>query len=141
MAAISSTVGMQAVTQAAFQQFKLQQARQNAERAEQAALSLQAKAAEARRVAENAQENARSLSVQSKQAQSIAGQAKQGVAMVESVTDMQTRLSGTVDQTSRRQADLSVPETAAPVTTSAASYPAVSTSSVQTTGTLVNTTA
>lgn len=139
MMAISSTVGMQAVTQAAFQQLKLQQARQNADRAEQIARTLQAKAADAQYVADRAQEDARSLSVQSRRAQGIAGQARQGVAMVESVGDMKTRLSGTIDQVGRIQAikaDVPVSES-----TSLAPSNSVINTSGQTTGTLVNTTA
>jgi len=136
MAVISSTAGMQAVTQAAFQQLKLQQARQNADRAEQVARALQTKAAAAQQVADQAQEDARSLTVQSSRAQNIAGQARQGVAMVESVGEMQTRLSGTIDRVAQMQVEVPVPEVTSPVP----GNPVINTSG-QATGTLVNTTA
>lgn len=140
MAAISSTVGFQAATQAAFQQLKLQQARQNAERAEQAARSLQSQAVEAQRVADRAQEDARSLSVQSSQAQRAAGQAKQGLAMIQSVDEMKASLSSTLTQVSERQE--SVRSSPAPsVSAPAKESPPVVNLSGQVTGTVVNTTA
>lgn len=100
---ISSTANSQAVTQAAFQQLKLQQARQNAEKAEQIARALAEKAAVAQREAVQADENARSLSAQSDQASNVAGQARQGLALIRSAGDMQVRLANTVSQASERQ--------------------------------------
>lgn len=132
----SSTAGMQSVTQAAFQQLKLQQARQEVARAEEAARALQAKAAEARQVADRAQENARSLTVQSSRAQSVAGIARQGVAVAESAGEMQTRLSATIDQVAQRQVDAPDSVSASLATSS----PVINTSG-QATGRLVNTTA
>lgn len=125
----SSTVGSQTAVQAGLQQLKVQQALQNAERAEQTARSLRARANEAQRVADQAQESARTLYVRSDQAQSAAGQARQGVAMMRSAGEMQTRLAGAVEQANTRQE--SVSSTAAPVLNS----------SGQVTGTIVNTTA
>lgn len=93
MAAISSTSGLQGVTQTAFQQLKLQQARQNADRAEQQARSLQIQAADAQREADRAEENARDLSVRSGRAQNEAGQARQGLAMIRSVNEMKAGLA------------------------------------------------
>jgi methyl-accepting chemotaxis protein len=145
MAAISSSAGLQAATQAAFQQLKVQQARQNAERAEQTARALESKAVEAQQVADRAQENARSLSVRSSQAQSVAGQARQGLAMIRSVEEMQTGLSNTVSQANERmvrtegsaQVGPSAAASAPPVPDA---QPVVNTSG-QVTGTVVNTTA
>lgn len=93
MASISSTSGLQGVTQAAFQQLKLQQARQNADRAEQVARSLQNQAAEAQRDADRAQENVRDLSVLSSRARGEAGRARQALAMIRSVNEMKADLS------------------------------------------------
>lgn len=136
MAGISSTGGLQAVTQTAFQQLKLQQARQNAERAEQVARSLRGEAADAQREADRAQENARSLMVRSNQAQSVAGQARQGLAMIRTVGEMQENLSNMQIRTDTVSS--STVETAA--IAPAASVPVVNTSG-QVTGTVVNTTA
>jgi hypothetical protein len=131
MAAISSStvVSIQSVTQTALQQLKVQQARQNAERAELAARSLRAQANAAQDEAERAQENARSLSVRSRQADSAAGQARQGVALIESTSQMQARLADIAGQVSERQADAATPA------------PPVVNTSGQVTGTVVNTTA
>jgi ABC-type hemin transport system substrate-binding protein len=136
MAAISSTVGVQAVTQTAFQQLKLQQARQNAERAEQVARNLQREAAEAQIEANRAGEDARSLLVQSNQAQSVAGRARQGLAMIRTVGEMKESLSNMQIRTD--SVSSSTVETAA--IAPAANVPVVNTSG-QVTGTVVNTTA
>jgi ABC-type hemin transport system substrate-binding protein len=136
MAGISSTGGLQAVTQTAFQQLKLQQARQNADRAEQVARNLRSEAAEAQREADRAQENARSLMVRANQAQSVAGQARQGLAMIRTVGEMQESLSNMQIRTDTVSS--STVETA--VIAPAANIPVVNTSG-QVTGTVVNTTA
>lgn len=135
MASISSTIGLQGVTQAAFQQLKLQQARQNAERAEQIARSLQNQAAAAQREADRAQENALDLSVRSSNAQSEAGRARQGLAMIRSVNEMKANLS---TQLTRVETSMSEAENgpAAP----AAAGPVINTSG-QLTGTVINTAA
>ena len=134
MTAVSSTIGMQSATYAAFQQLKLQQARQNAERAEQFARTLRTEAASAQREADRAQENANSLSAQSSQAQGEAGRARQGLALVSSVSGMKESLSAVLDR---------VPETAPVAKTSvaaAAPAPVVNTSG-QVTGVVINTVA
>lgn len=136
MVAISSTVGVPAVTQAAFQQLKLQQARQNADRAEQVARSLQAAAAGAQQDADRAQENARSLAVQSRQAQSAAGQARQGLALIRSVSDMEQGLSRIDLRASDAVTSAVESEPVSPVE----SAPVINTSG-QVTGVVVNTTA
>lgn len=124
------------MTQTAFQQLKLQQARQNAERAEQVARNLRSEAADAQREADRAQENARSLMVRSNQAQSVAGQARQGLAMIRTVGEMQESLSNMQIRTDTVSG--STVETAA--IAPAANIPVVNTSG-QVTGTVVNTTA
>lgn len=135
MAEITSTVSSQAAIQGALQQLKVQQAKQNADRAEATASALSAKAGEAQRVARRAQENARSLTVQADQANSVAGQAKQGLAMLGSVGEMQTRLFNTAQQVAER---IEVE----PKTQTADSSPQpVMNTSGQLTGVVVNTTA
>lgn len=136
MAAVSSSAGYQAATQAAFQQLKVQQARQNADRAEQVANALAAKANEAQRDADRAEENARSLSVQSNQARTAAGQARQGLSMVQSVSRMAVQLAGTVEQVVERTGRQASSSEAPP----AKSAPVMNTTG-QMTGTVVNTTA
>ncbi|MEW6164887.1 MAG: hypothetical protein AB1642_07475 [Pseudomonadota bacterium] len=136
MAAVTSTAGYQAITQAAFQQLKVQQARQNAERAEQTAETLRARAADAQRTADRAQESARSLYVQSREADSAAGQARQGVALIQSTSEARAQLANTVSQASERFS----PEVSVSETTSENSAPVRNTSG-QITGRVVNTTA
>lgn len=133
MASISSTIGLQGVTQAAFQQLKLQQARQNADRAEQVARRLQNQAAEAQRAADQAQENARDLSMRSSRAQGEAGQARQGLAMIRSVNEMKAGLS-----TLLTRVEASASEAATGPTAPVAAVPVINTSG-QLTGTTINT--
>lgn len=132
MAAISSTVGMQAATQAGYQQFELLNAKRAAEKAEQVARALEEKAGDAQRVADRANARAQTLAVQSKQARNIAGQAYQGLAVMKTVSGMQAGLLNLADQVIARQ------QVAAAVNTVQA--PVVNTSG-QVTGTVVNTTA
>lgn len=134
MAEITSTVGSQAAIQGAMQQLKVQQAKQNAERAEATARALSAKASEAHRAADRAQENANALSVQAEQANSVAGQARQGLSALKSVSEMQARLAHTVGQVSERIG------VAPQDTHQDASAPVLNTSG-QLTGVVVNTTA
>jgi len=144
MATISSaSMGAQSATQAGWQQLRLQQARQNANRAEQAARALEARAADAQRIAERADENARSLFVQADQANSVAGQARQGLAMVRSVGEMQASLSNTVSQVVDRDTGA---KSAEMVVSNTESKPKAVASPVfnlsgQVTGTVVNTSA
>lgn len=133
MASISSTTGLPGVTQAAFQQLKLQQARQNAERAEQIARSLQNQAAAAQREADRAQENARDLSALSSRAQGEAGRARQGLAMIQSVNEMKADLS-----TVLTRVEASANEAENGSITPVAAAPVINTSG-QLTGTMINT--
>lgn len=139
MAVISSTAGSQTVAQGALQELRIQQARQNAGKAEQVARSLRQQAVEAQRNADRADENARSLSVQSAQAESIAGRARQGLAAMRSVGEMQTQLSQAVGRISEQlESGLPVSDVSGDV--APALVPVVNTSG-QITGTLINTTA
>jgi ABC-type hemin transport system substrate-binding protein len=121
---------MQSATQAALQQLKVQQAKQNADRAEVAARSLRAQANAAQSEADRAQENARSLYVRSDRAETAAGQARQGVAMIQSSGEMRVRLADTASQAAERQTETQPVQPAPVVNTSG-----------QVTGTVVNTTA
>lgn len=116
------------------QQLKVQQAKQNAERAEFAARSLRAQANAAQQVADRAQEEARSLYVRSDQALSAAGQARHGLAMLKSVGTMEASLSNAASQASERQAQMQ------PVQQAEMPAPVVNTSG-QVTGTVINTVA
>jgi hypothetical protein len=142
MAVISSSVGGQAASQAALQQLRVQQAKQNAERAEYAAQTLRAQADAAQSESDRAQENARSLYTRSDQAQSAVGVARQGLAAMESRDKMQVQLSNTVEQVSGR---VNVPEPGVILETGAskevAKPPAVVNTSGQMIGTVVNVTA
>lgn len=148
MTAISSTTGFQAATQAAFQQLKVSQARQTAERAEQAARALGRQAEAAQRTADVAQEEARSLAVQSGQARSDAGRARQGLAMLAQAGQMAEQLgnvaSRVVDRVTGdpggREAATPRPGAAAPVVDGAPPAP-VRNLSGQLTGGTINTTA
>lgn len=126
------------MTQAAFQQLKLQQAQQNADRAEQVARSLQVKAAAAQRDADRAQENARTLSVESNQAQNIAGRARQGVAMIRSISEMKAGLEETLIRVTASSETVEATATVSAATS--VSMPVINTSG-QVTGTRVNTVA
>lgn len=137
MATVSSSFGLQSTTQAAYQHFKLQQARQNAARAERLANSLEVEAANAQREADRAQENANSLFVRSSQAQGDAGKARQGVEAARSVDGMRERLGSVLDRVSASVATGGGAEFA-----SASERPApVVNTSGQVTGTVVNTVA
>ncbi|MFA7268399.1 MAG: hypothetical protein WC073_03540 [Sterolibacterium sp.] len=139
MVAVSSTFGSQA-TQYGWEQLKLQQARRNADRAEQTAQSLQTEATEARRAADRAVENARSLSLQSDQAQTYAGRARQGLAALQSAGQMQMQLGQVADQVIQRQQGAYSSQSAqsAQSVNPAQSAPVVNTQG-QLTGTVVNT--
>jgi len=136
MAAITSTAGSQAASQMAWQQLSLQQARQNADRAEQVARSLQERAAEAHQVAARAKENARSIATRADQARTAAGHARQGLAAIRSAGEMQRQLLDSVSRAGR-QADVAQ---VAGGGESLTLEPVVNTSG-QVTGTVVNTTA
>lgn len=112
-------------------QIQLQQARQNADRAEQQAAALQAKAQSAQTVADRAQENARSLQVQSRQAHGDAAQARLNLATQNSAGEVQSQLGDLRTQIANVLESDIFSDSAAPV---------VNTSGQQT-GTLVNVTA
>lgn len=147
MTATPSVSGFSSVVQAGWQQLRVQQARQDAAQAEQAARALGARAESAQKTANQAIKVARELSVQSDQANSNAGHARQGLAAAESADQMRAQLSSVADQVTKSQesAETSVPS-AAPVSTTAS--PSIQGSNVgvvntqgQRTGTVINTTA
>jgi len=137
--AVTSAAGAQSVGGGLWVQIQLQQARQNADRAEQQAAALQAKAQSAQSVADRAQENARSLQVASRQAQGEAAQARQNLATRSSVGEGASRVGdseaqiGKVLQSNTVKAGsiTAISESSAPVLNAAG----------QQTGTLVNVTA
>lgn len=135
MATISPLSGAQSAAQFGLQQLRLQQAKRDAEQAEQTARSLLGQARDAQRKATAAQETARSITAQAEQAQAVAGQARQGLAIVKTVGDMQVQLSNVVTQVTEK---LKLAEPATITQKSAA--PVVNTQG-QLTGTVVNTTA
>jgi hypothetical protein len=90
--AVSSAASAQPASGGLWAQIQLQQAQQNADRAEQQAVALRAKAQSAQTVADRAQENARSLQVQSQQAQGDASQARLKLATQSSVGEVQSQL-------------------------------------------------
>jgi len=151
MAIGSITSGTQAATQQGFQQLRLQQARRDAEQAEQTARSLSAQANQAQRQADQAQETARTITVQADQAQGDAGRARQGLASVQSVSQMGAQISRVAEQTVEKiQSGTSVQSsTTAPASTTSSSAststsvkpPAVINTQGQVTGTLINVTA
>jgi hypothetical protein len=114
---------------------RLQQAKRDAEQAEQVARALQAQAQAAQQNANEAVERARTITSQSDQAQATAGQARQGLAAVSTVAQMQGQLSGVVAQVTEKLA----PPKAAPAIKSTP-VPVVNAEG-QVTGTVVNTTA
>jgi hypothetical protein len=141
MASISSLSGAQSAAQSGLAQLRLQQAKRDADQAEQTAQSLQAQARSAQQRASQAQDTARTITTQADQAQTSAGQARQGLAVIKSVSQMQTRLAGTVSRVAEKL-DAAVP--AVPVAVHAASSPPatpVVNVQGQVTGTVVNTTA
>ncbi|MCX7174553.1 MAG: hypothetical protein NT159_11660 [Proteobacteria bacterium] len=141
MAIGSSTSNIQSATQGAWQQLRLQQAKRDADRADQTAQALQAQAEDAQRVANRAEAEAKSLGVQADQAQSEATRARQGLASLSSMGQMQTLLNHVteqvfqVPQNTQQSTQLSVP-----VKSQTGATPVVNTQG-QVTGTVVNTTA
>ncbi len=123
------------------QQIRLQQARRNADQAEQTAQALKAQADAAQRVADHEQENARSLYVQSDQAQTKAGQARQGLAAFSSAQQAITQLSKAVDQVISREQVPTEAAPSAPTPPASSVGAAVTNSQGQVTGKIVNTTA
>ena len=147
MATISSSSSIESAVRSGFQQLRVQEARRNADQADQAARALEAQARAAQRNAARADENARSLTVQSGQARDDAGRARQGVAYLDSVAQSRQQLGDFLGQVIERQPDAepaAAPVSASPVTPTAPVSPAPSpvvNSQGQLTGTLVSTTA
>ena len=135
MASISSISGAQSVAQPGLQQFRLQQAQRDAEQAEQTARALQAQARDAQQIASRAQQNARSIIAEAELARTNAGQARLGLAVIKTVSQMQTQLSGFVTQVAGK---LQNAEPAAPAQSPAS--PVINAQG-QVTGTVINTTA
>lgn len=127
---VTSTSSAQSAASGLWAQIQQQQAQRNANQAEQQASALQARAQTAQSVADRAQESARSLKVQSNQAQGEASQAQRSLVTLNSVGEVQTRLSDLHEQISK----VLQPETTA-------SLAPVVNAFGQSTGTLVNVTA
>ena len=135
MAIAPSASSLGSVTQFGWQQLKLQQAKRNADQAEQTAQILQQQASVAKREADRAQENARSLGVQSDQARSHAVRARQGLAGLASGASSQAQLTYVIDQAVQRQSTTqSTPARQDKFSSSASTQ-------TSTTGTIINTTA
>ncbi len=132
--AVSPASGAQSASSGLWAQLQLQQARRNADQAEQQAAALQAQAQSAQSVADRAQENARSLQVESQQARGDASQARLNLATLNSVGEVQSQLGELQTQISQ------VLQSAPRVATTTTVAPVVNTSG-QPTGTLVNVTA
>lgn len=149
MTSIPSLSGAQSAAQSGLQQLRLQQAKRDAERAEQTARALQVQAREAQQQASQAQQNARSIASQADQAQDSAGQARQGLAMVKTTSQMQIQLSNTVSHVTETLDTAQASATPSPSTvTATTATPATATTAApvinvqgQVTGTVVNTTA
>ena len=150
MATISSSSSIESAVRSGFQQLRVQEARRNADRADQAARALEGQAQAAQRNAARANESARELAVQSNQARDDAGRARQGVAYLNSVAQSRQQLGDFLGQVIERQPDVepaAAPASASPVAPTApaaavspAPAPVVN-SQGQLTGTLVSTTA
>jgi hypothetical protein len=139
MATISSISGAQSAAQSGLAQLRLQQAKRNAEQAEQVARSLQAEAQSAQQNANEAQENARSISMQANLAQANAGQARQGLTMIRSVSQMEAQLTNVVAQVTEKL-KIAEPAASTKASTKTSTTPVVNVQG-QTTGTVINTTA
>lgn len=129
-------------TQYGMQQLKLQQARHEADQADQTAQVLQKEAQGARRDANRANEKARTLSSEADRAQVVAGQARQSLAAMGSERQMLGQLSNTMNQVASRLGNATPSPTQTIQTNQSASQasPIVNTQG-QMTGTLINTTA
>lgn len=122
------------VNQSGFQQLQLQQARRNADQAEQSARSLSSQADSAQRAAAQAQEGARLLSVEAGQAQDRAGQARQGVVAQESFTRTSAQIGEIYTRVAEKFQVIETPQVVA-------AAPAVVNTQGQVTGGNVNVTA
>jgi uncharacterized phage infection (PIP) family protein YhgE len=143
MATVSSVSAMQY----GVQQLRIQQAQRSAAQAEQNARALEAQANHARRTAARAEDDARNLEVQSGQARSAAGRVRQGLAAMESASEMQQSLGKTANVVSQKIEAQAVTPTSAPIPSVTYSSKGTAVSPNATTGqpppagTLVDTTA
>ncbi len=135
MATISAISSALSTGMSGSQEFKLQQAKRDAERAEQTARSLQAQARDAKQQANQAVSYARSVATQADRARADAGQARQGLAVIKAAAQIQTQLTNVVSQTTET---LKAAESAGFAQGGAA--PVINAAG-QLTGTVVNTTA
>jgi F0F1-type ATP synthase membrane subunit b/b' len=135
MATISSISGGLSANVSDSLQFRLQQARRDAEQAEAVARSLQAKAGEAQRSASEAVENARMMAARSAQAQTNAEQARGAVTAVKVIGEGQAAVAVTVDRVTEAL------KNAGPVALVPGSESPVKNMQGQLTGTVVNITA
>lgn len=129
MVSVSSTSG---ISQSALQQLSLQQAKRNADQAEERARTLKAQADEAQQAANQSQERARTLEIESSQAQENASRARSGLASLKAspVEQTMTTLSKVASKTASQ---------APTPTPTAATQPVTSVNSQgQVTGKLVN---
>lgn len=131
MVSVSST---SSASQSVLQQLSLQQAKRNADQAEERARSLKAQANEAQQAANQSQERARALEVESSQAQEDASQARSGLASLKASPVEQTMT--TLSKVTSKTASQTPTPTPAPTV---AAQPATSVNSQgQVTGKLVN---
>lgn len=128
--AVTSTSGTQAITQSAWAQLQVDQAKRFAERAAQDARAMQSKANDAQSIAERAQENARSLRVDANEARSIAVEAQRGVQASESSRQIGPQVVSEVTQATTQTTDATPVQAAPTVNTQG-----------ETIGTVVNVTA
>jgi hypothetical protein len=133
--AVTSTSGTQAITQSAWAQLQVDQARRFAERAAQNASVMQSRANDAQNAAQQAQENARSLRVEANQARSVAVEANRGVRATESSSQIGPMVVNEVTQATQ---SAGVADTSAVAPTQTA--PTVNTQG-ETIGSVVNVTA
>lgn len=133
MATISSISSALSTGAPGSQDFRLRQAKRDAERAEQNARSLQAQASDANQEANQAIDYARSIASEADRAQADAGQARRGVAVIQAAARSQPAdvVSQTTEILKAAESARFGAGVAAPVINAAG----------QLTGTVVNTTA
>jgi len=143
MAIDSSTSGLGSVTQFGWQQLKLQQAKRNADQAEQTARLLQQQASAAKSEADRAQEKARNLGVQADQAQSYAVRTRQGLSALTAGASAQSQLTYVIDQAlNRPTASSSLTQSLLDQSTAGQDkFSSAANTQTATTGTIINTTA
>lgn len=140
MAPVSSISSASAAPQSGLRQLRLQQAKRDAEQAEQIARSLQAEAKAAQQRASEAVDHAQATAAEANRAEVNAGQARRGLAAATSSVQMQARLTTVVTKVAEKLKDA---EPAAEKNSVSAqrSAPPVINAAGQLTGTVVNVTA